>query len=81
MTGQARRDQGPVIDRSALFDETAVDEEPDDVDFRHHHAAQLCATCPVLDRCSEWSEGTKLHMVTAGRTPAKSGRPRRAVEP
>lgn len=62
--------------RPELFDAGDFDEDDADVDYRHHHAVTLCASCPVSARCEEWSGGKRISMVTAGRRPPKAGRPR-----
>lgn len=52
----------PVLDGAAcagrweLFDDAEPGEDPDQVRYRHVEAARICRTCPVLDRCREWSE-------------------------
>lgn len=46
-----------------LFDPRDHDrnETPAQALSRHHDAAQICQSCPVLERCREWSEGESRH--------------------
>lgn len=68
--------------RSELFDARDPDEDAESAEYRHHRAAALCRTCPVLDACSEYADtdNSKARHVIAGRIPsppATAGRPRK----
>lgn len=66
------------VGRSALFDAAALDEDLDELEYRHETARRLCQACPVLDRCTSWAdEQPATDMVLAARIPSKTSRPRK----
>lgn len=67
----------------ALFDERGADEPAEVAEQRHAQALKLCAACPALASCERWYSSLPARKrptgVVAGRTPAKKGRPPKAL--